>query len=116
MFTIHNSDGELADYLVFNESRRRGRSVSNNFKNYQNFEKETKPNAIKSRFKTNKILTAARKTKHTISTTDGKTIHKKLASNPLKFHPSKKAEEARKPTKRCTRCRFFSIEELCETH
>ena len=31
-FTLHNSDGELADYLVFNESRKRGRTVSNNFK------------------------------------------------------------------------------------
>ena len=67
-------------------------------------------------FKTNKILTAARETKHPITKTDGKTIHKKLASNPLKFQLSKKAEEARKPTERCTRCGRFSNEELCDTH
>ena len=39
---------------------------------------------MKCRFKTNKILTAARETKHTLTTADGKTIQKKLASNPLK--------------------------------
>ena len=108
VFTIHDSDGELADYLVLNESRNRGRSVSDNFKNYQFFGKETKPNAMKCRFKTDKILTAAKETKHTITRTNGKTIHKKLASNPLEFQPSKKAEETRKPTKRCTRCGLFS--------
>ena len=83
-FTIHDSDGELADYLVLNESRQRGRSVSDSFENYLIFEKETKPNAMKCRFKTDKILTAAKETKHTITTTDGKTIHKKLASDSLK--------------------------------
>ena len=31
--TIYDSDGEPADYLVFNESRKRDRSVSDNFKN-----------------------------------------------------------------------------------
>ena len=51
VFTIHDSDGELADYLVLNESRKRGQLVSDNFKNYQFFEKETKPNAMKCRFK-----------------------------------------------------------------
>ena len=111
VFTIHDSDGELAGYLVLNESRKRGRSVSHNFKNYQFFEKETKPNAMKCRFKTDKTLTAAKETKHTITTIDGKTIHKKLASNPLKFQPSKKADEIRKPTKRCTICRRFSNED-----
>ena len=116
VFTIHDSDGELTDYLVLNESRKRGRSVSDNFKNYQFFEKETKPNAMKCRFKTDKILTAAKESKHTITTTDGKTIHRKLASNPLKFQLSKKADETRKPTKRCTRCGRFSNEDLCDTH
>ena len=116
VFTIHDSDGELADYLILNESRKKGRSVSDSFKSYQFFEKENKPNALKCRFKTDKILTAARETKHTITTTDGKTIHKKLASNPLKFQPLKKNEEIRKPTKRCTRCGRFSNEELCDTH
>ena len=102
VFTIHNSDGELADYMVFNESRKWCRSVSDKFKNNQFFEKETNPNAMKCRFKTNKISTAARESKHTITTTDGKTIHKKLASNPLELQPSEKAEKARKRTKRCT--------------
>ena len=116
VFTIPDSDGELADYLILNESRKRGRSVSDSFKSYQFFEKENKPNALKCRFKTDKVLTAARETKHTITTTDGKTIHKKLASNPLKFPPLKKNEEIRKPTKRCARCGRFSNEELCDTH
>ena len=31
VFTIHDSHGELADYLLFNESRKRGRSISDNF-------------------------------------------------------------------------------------
>ena len=102
--------------MILNESRKRGQSVSDNFKSYQFFEKENKPNALKCRFKTDKILTAARETKHTITTTDGKTIHKKLASNPLKFQPLKKTEETRKPTKQCTRCGQFSNGELCDTH
>ena len=116
VFTVHDSDGELADYLVLNESRKRGRSVGDNFESYQFFEKETKPNAMKCRFKTNKILTAANETKHTITTTDGKVIHKKLPSNPLKFQPAKKTEEPRKPTNRCTRCGRFSHDDLCDTH
>ena len=41
---------------------------------------------------------------------------KKLASNPLKFQPTKKAEEPRKPTNRCTRCGQFSHDDLCDTH
>ena len=32
VFTIHDSDGELTDYLVFSESKKRGRSVSKNLK------------------------------------------------------------------------------------
>ena len=116
VFTIHDSDRELADYLILNESRKRGRSVSDNFKSYQFFEKENKPNALKCRLKTDKILTAARETKHTITTTDRKIIHKKLASNPSKFQPLKKNEETKKPTKRCTRCGRFSNGELCDTH
>ena len=116
VFTVHDSDEELADYLVLNETRKRGRSVRDNFESYQFFEKETKPDAMKCRFKTNKILTAAKETKHTINTTDGKVIHKKLASNPLKFQPTKKAEETRKPTNKCTRCGRFSHADLCDTH
>ena len=60
VYTIQDSDGELADYLVLNESRKRGRSVSGDFKSYKFFEKKTKPNAMKCRFKTDKILTAAK--------------------------------------------------------
>ena len=116
VYTIQDSDGELADYLVLNESRKRGRSVSGDFKSYNFFEKETKPNAMKCRFKTDKILTAAKETKHTVTTTEGKTIHKKLASKPLKFQPSKKPDEARKPTMRCRRCGRFSNGDLCDTH
>ena len=116
VYTIQDSDGELADYLVLNESRKRGRSVSGDFKNYKFFEKETKPNAMKCRFKTDKILTAAKETKHTITTTEGKLIHKKLASKPLKFQPSKKPDETRKPTTRCKRCGRFSNGDLCDTH
>ena len=32
VFTFHDSDGELTDYLVFNEAKKRGRSVSKNLK------------------------------------------------------------------------------------
>ena len=45
-----------------------------------------------------------------------KLFTKKLASNPLKFQPTKKAEEPRKPTNRCTRCGRFSDNDLCDTH
>ena len=36
VYTIQDSDGELADYLVLNESRKRGRSVSGDFKSGAN--------------------------------------------------------------------------------
>ena len=71
---------------------------------------------MKCRFKTDKILTAAKETKHTITTTEGKLIHKKRASKPLKFQPSKKPDETRKPTMRCKRCGRFSNGDLCDTH
>ena len=51
---------------------------------------------MKCRFKTNKILSAIRETGHTITTAEGRTVHKKLASNPVKFQPSKKSEEPRR--------------------
>ena len=35
--TINDAGGELADYLVLNESKKKGRSVSRDFKNYQFF-------------------------------------------------------------------------------
>ena len=79
VFTVHDPDGVLEVYLVLNESRKRGRSVRDNFKSYQFCEKETKPDARKCRLKTSKILTAAKETKHTITTIDGKVIHKKTS-------------------------------------
>ena len=115
MFTINDSEGEMADYLILNDSKKRYRSVSKEFKQYQFFEKENKPNAMKCRFKTNKILAAVDETKHTITTSDGKIIHKKLASKPIKFQLSKKPEE-KKPTNRCVRCRKFSQGKYCDTH
>ena len=39
VFTIHDSDGEMADYLVLNESKKRPRAVSQNFKQYQLYER-----------------------------------------------------------------------------
>ena len=114
--TINDSDGEMADYLVLNETRKRGRSVSRDFKNYQFYEKENKPNSMKCGFKTNKILTAVAKTDHTVTTSEGRVIHKNLASRPLIFQTSRKPEEPRKATNRCRRCGKFSCGELCETH
>ena len=35
VFTINDSDSEMVDYMVLNDTRKRGRSVSRNFKNYQ---------------------------------------------------------------------------------
>ena len=85
---------------MFKESRKRGRSVGDNFKNYQFYEKETKAYAMKCRFETEKILRAAKETKHTIATSDGKTIHKKLASNTLNFsHQRKQTKQVNLPNK-----------------
>ena len=39
-----------------------------------------------------------------MTTAEGKVIHKKLASKPLKFQPSMKSEETRKPTNGRRRC------------
>ena len=90
MFTINDSEGEMANYMVLNDSKKRARSVSQKFKQYQFFEKEKKPNAMKCRFKTNKILTAVNETKHTVTTSEGKITPQKLASKPEKFQLSKK--------------------------
>ena len=81
MFTINDSEGEMADYIVLNDSRKRTRLVSREFEQFQFFEKENKPNALKCRFKTNKPLTAIKETKHTITTSDGRIIHKKFKTN-----------------------------------
>ena len=57
---------------------------------------------MKCRFKTNKLLTAVKETEHTVTTSEGKIIHKKLASKPMKFLLPKKSEEKRKPTNRAS--------------
>ena len=114
VFTIHDADGEMADYLSCTTTR--SRSVSKNFKQYQFHEKEDKPNAMKCRFKTNKTLIAVSETVYTFTTADGKIIHKKLASNLLKFQPPKKPDEARKPTNMFRRYGKFSQSDFCETH
>ena len=104
--------------MVLNDIRKRGRSVSRNFKKYQFFEKEKKPDSIKCGFKADQILTAIKETDHThtISTSEGKIIHIKLASKPLKFQISRKLDELRKTISRCRRCGKFSSDEYCETH
>ena len=45
---------------------------------------------MKCGFKTNNILTAIKDTDHTVTTSDGRTIHKKLASKPLKLQTPRK--------------------------
>ena len=106
----------MADYMVHKDSKKRARSVSREFKQNQFFEKKNKPNAMKCRFKTNKMVTAGKETKHTVTTSEGKIIHKKLASKPIKFQLPKKLEEKRKPTNRCIRCGKFSQGDYCDTH
>ena len=64
--TINDAGGELADYLVLNESKKKGRSVSRDFKNYQFYENENKLNSMKCGFKTNKVSTAVAETGHTV--------------------------------------------------
>ena len=67
---------------------------------------------MKCGFKTNKILTAIKETNHTVTTSDGRTIHKKLASKPLKFQ----TDEQKKAITRCKRCGKFSSGKFCEAH
>ena len=43
---INDSDGEMAEYLVLNETRKRGRSVSRDFEKYQLYGKENKPDSM----------------------------------------------------------------------
>ena len=116
MFTINDSEGEMAYYIVLNDSKKKARSVSPELKQYQFFEKENKPNALKCRFKTNKMLTAMKETKHKITTSEGKTIHKKLASKPVKFQLSRKPEEKRRPTNKFHRCGKLCQGEFSDTY
>ena len=71
---------------------------------------------MKCKFKNNKVLTALKETGLTITTAEGRTMHKKLASKPIKVQPSKNSDEPRKPTSRCRRCGRFSNGNNCETH
>ena len=116
VFTINDSEEEMADYLILNDSRKRARSVSPDFKQYQFFEKENKPNAMKCNFEANKVLTAIGESGLIITTSEGKIVHNKLASNPIKFQLSKRPNEQGKPTSRCRRCGKFSQGEYCDTH
>ena len=77
--TINDSDGEMAEYLILNETRKRGRSVSRDFEKYQFYEKENKPDSMKCSFKTIKNLTAVKETDHTVTSSEGRVLHKKLA-------------------------------------
>ena len=116
MFTFNDSEGEISDYIVLNDSKKRTRSVSREFEQFQFFEKENKPKALKCRFKTSKPLKAIKETEHTITTSEGRVIHKKLASKPIKFQFLRKPEERRKPTNGCSRCGKFCQGEYCDTH
>ena len=71
---------------------------------------------MKCGFKTDKILTATKETDHTVTTSDGRTIHKKLASKPLKFQTQRKPDEPKKAITRCKRCGKFSSGKYCEAH
>ena len=106
----------MVDYLLLNDSRKRGRSVSQDFKKYKFHEKENKLNSMNCGFKTDKILTAIKGTDRTVTTSEGKVIHKKLASKPLKFQTFKKTDEPKRTINRCRRCGKFSNGEYCETH
>ena len=98
VFTINDSEGEMVDYLVLNDTRKRGRSVSQDFRKYHFYEKENKPNSMNCGFKTDKILTAIKGTDYTVTTSEVKIIHKKLACKPLKFQTSKKTDEPKRTT------------------
>ena len=106
----------MVDYLVLKETRKRGRSISQDFRKYQIYEKENKPNSMKCGFETDKILTAIKETDHTVTTSEAKIIHKMLASKPLKFQTSKRTDEQKRTINRCRRCGKFSNGDYCETH
>ena len=96
VFTKNNSEGEMMDYLVLNDTRKKCRSVSQDFRKYQFYEKENIPSSMKCGIKTDKVLTAIKETDHTVITSEGKIIHTKLASKPLQFQTSKKADEPKR--------------------
>ena len=70
---------------------------------------------MKCGFKTNKILTAIKETDHIVTTSEGRIIHKKLASKPLKFQTSRRTDEQqRRVVNRCRKCGKSSSGEFCE--
>ena len=71
---------------------------------------------MKCGFETNKTLTAVKESDHTITTSEGRIIHKKIASKPLKFQTSRKTDDQKRAITRCRKCGKFSGGELCETH
>ena len=75
VFTINDSDGEMADYMVHNDTRKSGCSVCWNVKKNQFHEKESKSNSMKCEFEFDKILTAIKETDHTITSSEGKIIY-----------------------------------------
>ena len=106
----------MVDYPLLNDTRKRGRSVSQDFRKYQFYEKENKPNSMKCGFKTDKILTAIKESEHTVTTSEGKIFHKTLASKPLKVQSFKRTDEQKRTIIRCRRCGKFSNGDNCETH
>ena len=106
----------MADYLVLYDTKKTGCSVSLDFKEYKLFEKEYEQNAMKCRFKNNKVLTAVKETVLTSTTAKGRTMQKKLAAKHIKVQHSKNPDEPRKPTSRYRRCGRFSNGNNCETH
>ena len=72
---------------------------------------------MKCNFKTDKFLTAVKETDHTVTTSEGRIIHKKLAFKPLIFQTSKRTDEQqRRVINRCCKCGTFSSGEFCGTH
>ena len=59
--TINDSEVEMTDYMVLNDTRKRGRSVSRNFKKYQFYETKNKPNSMKCGFKKKQTFNSGRR-------------------------------------------------------
>ena len=106
----------MADCLVLNDTRKRARSDSRHFKEHQLCEEENNSNAMKCRFKTNKVSTVVKEIGQSVTMTEGRTKHKKLSSNPFNFQPSKKPEELRKQRSMCRKGGKLSNGNYCETH
>ena len=99
IFTTNYSDGELAAYLELkvNDARNRARSVSQDIKDYKFYQKDSKPFAMKCRYKTDKVQTAVKDTDHIIPTVEGRVIQKKLSSNPISLCPQRRPNRPENP-------------------